>query len=207
MYPPFPGHMQISGFRPSVNEIRSMKFSYSRLFEIEELRDLVILELGAYYDKLSCVACRAFSDLVLARNVVEVEPFAVRRLHDALCSENSAAHSEIEFLERIVELLLGVFSRCLSAPCREYLVSIVVVVAVIMVVFVMIVMMLVLVIVLVIVIVMMVVFIMVMFVFMIVFIMVMVMVVMFVNRFFCELLKQLLLERFVAFHGFENCVA
>lgn len=155
---------------------------------MEELSDLFVLEVGADDYQLACVACRAFPDFVFARDIVEVEPVAVRCLYDALGSEDSSAHAEIELFEGFVEFSFSVLSRSFPAPCREDLVRVVVIVAVVVIVMVVVIM-----VVFVVVMIMMVLVVVLVFMIMIV-IMVMMVVMVFVYRFFSQLFEELLLQ-------------
>ena len=188
---------------------------------MEKLRDAVFFQLGADNADLAGIAGRALSDFVFPRNIVEVEPCAIRGLNDAFGSQDRAAHAEIQFLERFFQLCSGIFPWCFHAPCGENLIRVVIVmmvvvfmimvvmmpVAVIFMVMMVMMLMVVIFMIMVMVAVIMIVFFMVIVVMMLmVMFFMIVMVMMLMNRFLCQLFEQLLLQGFIAFHRFEDRV-
>ena len=76
---------------------------------------------------------RTAAQLNLARNQIEVEPFAVGRRNDALGAQYRAVQLGVaQLLETLAQVCLGVAVRGLLAPCGEHIVRMVVTVLMMM---------------------------------------------------------------------------
>ena len=94
---------------------------------MEQLRDLVLFQLGADDAELAGNVGAAGADLMLAGDHVELVP-GVAAVHNALGAQDHAVSALVQRVQGLVQILTAVFVGRLLAPAREHLVGVVVVV-------------------------------------------------------------------------------
>ena len=94
---------------------------------MEQLRDLVLFQLGADDAELASDVGAAGADLMLAGDHVELVP-GVAAVHDALGAQDHAVSALVQRVQRLVKILAAVLVGRLLAPAGEHLIGIVVVV-------------------------------------------------------------------------------
>ena len=94
---------------------------------VEQFRDLMLLQLGADDAELAGDVGAAGADLVLAGDHVELVP-GVAAVHNALGAQDHAVSALVQRVQGLVQILTAVFVGRLLAPAREHLVGVVVVV-------------------------------------------------------------------------------
>ena len=94
---------------------------------MEQLRDLMLFQLGADHTELAGDIGAAGADLMLAGDHIELIP-CVAAVHDALGAQDHAVSALVQRVQRLVEILAAVLVGRLLAPAGEHLIGIVVVV-------------------------------------------------------------------------------
>ena len=94
---------------------------------VEQFRDLMLLQLGADDAELAGDVGATGADLMLAGDHVELVP-GVAAVHNALGAQDHAVSALVQRVQSLVQILTAVFVGRLLAPAREHLVGVVVVV-------------------------------------------------------------------------------